>query len=281
MASMDELRRRWPHLAFLGDHPEIGPILHAAAANPNDWPESKFNAEVRKTEWYRSKSNKMREALALEYVDPATFQRDYERMFYRVMRLANSNGMWLSGEHHHNITRRAVMEDLDEDEIRALMVTGEHAFTNSSIETAVRQVFADYFMPVSEEGVKWHTRAIFEGRGTLDNFRTEIGNLAKQQYPHMSSAIDSGMTPRQWFAPYQQEIARLLEINPNTIDPATDQRWRPIFDVVDEKGNHRAMTLYETAEHVRKLPEWRRTRQARDQVSALGEQLLTQFGKVA
>ena len=277
----DAIRAQWPQLAFLIDDPEVGPILRDAYENPDEWPDWKFQSAIMATSWYRTHNSDARNNLGVQAVDPATYQRRWDRVHNNVLRLAGTLGIGLTGDRSWEIANFAMMNDLDEFEIRKLLVEGDWHLTAGSTEQAVREAYADYFMPMSDAGLKDATKRITEGFWTIDGLRADLAARATELYPQMADTIKSGRTPRQWFEPYRQTIAQYLEINPQTIDPM-DPKWRPLFESFDPASKQtRAMTLYETADYVRKMPEWKKTRQARDTSAEYAEMFLREMGAIA
>ena len=88
------------------------------------------------------------------------------------------------------------------------------------------------------------------------------------------------MTVAQYADPYKQIAARELEMNPEMID-LNEGRFRKMLDQVDAKGNRVSMSLSESSEYLRKLPEWQQTRGANEKAAALTENILRQFGATA
>ena len=100
------------------------------------------------------------------------------------------------------------------------------------------------------------------------------------RYTSLSSQIDKGVTPAQFFDSYKQQIAKELEIDPSTID-MTDAKWSPIVDYADPKsGQNRPMTLSESQGFIRRQPEWDKTQGAVQQSVMAADLIGKAFGKV-
>jgi hypothetical protein len=124
------------------------------------------------------------------------------------------------------------------------------------------------------------TRKIASGQYTEDNLTAQLASWAKQMYPHLSQQIDSGEF-QNFTSVIKNQLSSILEVAPGQIDMVNDPRWRQTIDTLDDKGNHRAMTLYEVQQYARQQPEYRYTRGARDQVAQLGDTIAKQMGAVA
>ncbi len=91
------------------------------------------------------------------------------------------------------------------------------------------------------------------------------------------------MTFKQITEPYRQVLSKEFDgRNVEDFDFMGDPKWRHVIDYVDEKtGVHRTMSMVELQKYARNQAEWRDTKNAKDQVSQIGEQLLASFGEVA
>ena len=108
--------------------------------------------------------------------------------------------------------------------------------------------------------------------------RTQMKGL----FPNLAGQFDSGMTFKQIIDPYRQILSKEFDgKNMEDFDLWGMRRWWHVIDYVDEKtGVHRTMSMQELQKYARSQPEWRNTKNAKNQVSQIGEQLLQSFGAV-
>ena len=144
----------------------------------------------------------------------------------------------------------------------------------------LKQLAADYLVPMSAQTMEKWTEDIVSGRIDEEGFRSYVLEQAKSQFPSLGAALDRGVTVAQYADPYKQIAARELEMNPEQVD-LNDPRWRAMLDTKDAKGQRVAMTLSEAQEYLRKQPEWRSTRGANERAASLTESLLRTFGATA
>ena len=97
-----------------------------------------------------------------------------------------------------------------------------------------------------------------------------INLQAKTYYPALADKIDKGFTVKQLLSPYLNSRANILEEDADGID------LKELQDVAkDPKG---LMGLYDYEVSLRKNPKWRFTKNAQDQLGALGRDLTKMFG---
>ena len=88
------------------------------------------------------------------------------------------------------------------------------------------------------------------------------------------------MTPAELFATSQDQIAKMLEIDPNTVD-FTDDRFMKLATVTDEKGTKRLASNTELARNVRMDSDWGKTSAAKTAASGTAAMLAKIFGRSA
>lgn len=275
------LMAKYPSMAYLINDPEIGPILEQA--DREGWPPEKVQSYIEATTWWRTKSDMFRNFLDLEATDPTSLARQVEQRREDIRASSLQLGMSLSFDQLNDLARNSLMFGWSDLELRRHLVynTGGQIGQLSPVQSRVKELANAYFIPINNESVAWWTRALSAGELTEDNYQSYLQGLAKSAYPHLAREIDSGQTLAQYTQPFTSALANLLEINPSNIDYINNPRWRQILDVADDKGNHRTMTMYEVEQFARNQPEWRYTRNARDNVAQLGDVIAKQMGAVA
>lgn len=97
-----------------------------------------------------------------------------------------------------------------------------------------------------------------------------INLQAKTYYPALADKIDKGFTVKQLLSPYLNSRANILEEDADSID------LKELQDVAkDPKG---LVGLYDYEISLRKNPKWRFTKNAQDQLGALGRSFTKLFG---
>lgn len=279
--AIESLRSKYPSMAYLLDQPEIGPILEQA--DREGWPPEKLQSRIEATTWWRTTASSQREYHDLANTDPASFWQAVQSKADQITDMAAELGLDLTPEEIYEAAKAALYFGRSDTDIRRALALNPKATISperSGIQSRIKQLAAAYLVPVSSDVLSDWTRKIASGQYSEDNLTAQLQSWAKQMYPHLSQQIDSGEF-QNFTSVMKNQLSSLLEITPGTIDMVNDPRWRQVIDTLDDKGNHRAMTLYEVQQYARQQPEWRKTRQARDQVAELGQTIAKQMGAVA
>lgn len=144
----------------------------------------------------------------------------------------------------------------------------------------IKEMAGQYLVPISNQTLEMWAEQIVRGTTDMEGFNSYLVEQAKSLFPGMAAALDKGVTVAQYADPYRQIAARELELNPESVD-LNDPRFRKMLDQTDSKGNRVSMTLSESAEYLRSLPEWQQTRGANEKAASLTENILRTFGAVA
>lgn len=280
-ASKEELKARYPALAFLVDEPEIGDIL--ARADAGDWSPGAVTLAVENSTWWKTHSATIRDYHTLANTDPASFWQAVQTKADQITDMAAKLGLDLTPEQIYEAAKASIYYGWDDASLqRSLVYQGGGTFSNRSFtQSRIKELASSYFIPLAPEQVAEWTSKISSGQYTEQNFTAQLQSWAKEMYPHLTQQIDSGLTLRDYSMPYRNQIASLLELNPNNIDMSTDPRFRQVIDYVDSSGNHRAMSLTESEKYLKSMPEWRQTDNGRATTASTVDLLLRKLGQVA
>jgi hypothetical protein len=278
-----EVRRMFGDVAgFLAD-PELGPLLRTAAGE--GWDGTRLFGALQQTNFWRTKADDERKYVILSSLDPATAGAMVDARAAELRSLSRSIGVQVTPERLRQVAQASVRLGWNESQIRE-SVTAGFQFTEGVGGQAgqsareARQLAAEFLVPISDQALSdWVTQMV-QGQTDMEGFRGYLVEQAKSLFPGMSEALDRGVTVAQYADPYKQVAARELEIAPDQVD-LNDPRFRTMLDQVDDKGNRTAMTLSQSTEYLRKLPEWQQTRGANEKAAAVTENILRTFGATA
>ena len=122
--------------------------------------------------------------------------------------------------------------------------------------------------------------SVLTGTITTQDFQRQQREIAKQRYGHLADLIDQGVTLEDLAGNYKQTAARLLEVDPNTIDMSTaDYEVALAFG---EEGKKRAMTTGEWEKLLRTDARygWEKTENAKTEARSLAGNLAQAFGRI-
>lgn len=287
MAEQD-IARKYPYLSFLLDDPEVGPLLREADSSNMD-PEI-FQQRLMQTGWWKRTSDTQRTFYALKTGDPATYQRRQEELKAQIRDIGGQLGYGedvLDEGYLNHFADKALEFGLSTRQIQA-MIADEitpliGASEKSNTLAQIRQVQQNYSYMVDNPTLLYWSKEINSGRQTIENFENSVRQQMKDLFPNLAGQMDSGMTFKQIVDPYRQVLSKEFDGRSlEDFDFMGDPKWRHVIDYVDEKtGVHRTMSMRELQQYAREQPEWRNTRNAKEQVAQIGEQLLSSFGEVA
>jgi len=143
----------------------------------------------------------------------------------------------------------------------------------SSQFLAIKKIGTSFLTPISDESV---IDTLVGGRSSDDLMRTSR-ELAKAKFPHLSNAIDAGVTLEDITYGYKRDAAQLLEVDANTIDMSAGGYSAALGSMKDPM-----MSTAEWASYIKGTPSfgWQFTKQANQQATDIGLTLARAFGKV-
>jgi hypothetical protein len=281
-------------VAYL-QNPEIGPILRQAATE--GWDEARLQGALSNTEWWKNTSATARVFDGEKQMDPATMEAKIQGQLEAIRRQASLLGLQIQGkvdlggfgsyDRDYYLAVQSLREGWTPTHL-AQAIFNEAGFDPNAAQgtgqvkaTAdeVRALSADYFLPISDAAANQYSKQILLGTLDLDSLEGLFRTQAEGRFPGLSEQIKKGIKPKQFFDTYQQQIAGMLEIDPEQVD-LMSAKWMPVVDAVGTDGVRRPMTMAETADYVRKTPEWDKTDGAMQSAMQGIEALGRTFGKV-
>lgn len=282
------INERYPYLSFLLDDPQVGPLLREADSTNMD--PALFQSRLMQTDWWKRTSDQQRNYFSLKSGDPATFQRRINELKGKVAEIGGSLGYdqsVLDEGYLDYFANQALQFGLSDRQIQVMLAEEITpligATEKSNVLRDIRRVQSEYSYAIDGPTQQYWLREIGTGRLTIEQFENTVKAQMKAMFPNLANQFDSGMTFKQIIEPYRQVLSKEFDgANVEDFDFMGDPKWRHVVDYVDEKtGVHRTMSMQELTKYARSQAEWRNTKNAKDQVAEIGEQLLRSFGAVA
>jgi hypothetical protein len=263
--------------------PELkGKLAQAKAAN---WDVARFTKEIQDTTWWKNSADALKKYQILQATKPGEFKQQRDQLVGHVRRLAGQLGVGLTegntGTLSH-IVRSAMTFGWDDETLRAeignmyRLNRGKAPGGDAGATTQkLRQLYADYGIPLSEDLAAKATRAILSGTATVDSYTAQAINSARSRYAALAPQLDQGMTVRDIADPYMQMVASTLEIPPGKVS-LTDARVQKALTARDDKGQPTTQPLWSFERDLKSSPQWDKTKQAAnaayDVVNKIGQQ---------
>lgn len=262
--------------------PELEKLLNKAV-NQN-WDPSKFQVELRQTEWFKKHSDIWRQNVALKYSDPASYKERLGNSLTAVQNLASAYDADITEKASKRLAERALLMGWDEDQIRDVLAKhirpgkdGHYEGQLSAVETQLRNTALRNGVRVDKDQMKRWMRNIVRGNSSAEQYESHIRTQAAQTFKAYADQINGGMDVADIASPYMQTMADVLEMNPASID-LYDRTIRRALNYKDKDGKEVAMSISEFEDSLRQDKRWQYTDSARQQATEYAIRLGESFG---
>lgn len=286
--ALSRIREQYPQLAWLVNHPEIGPLLREAVDPNKGFSPQTFQAKLYSTNWFKRRSQSFREWEILRATDPGTANARRAEYRTNVRQLASSLGIPLSNAEAKWFSEVGLQSGWDVGggqmmESLAAFGRRKNKYGPGAILTrateAKQLARSQYYIPMSHtDAVHW-SDWMARGLRTQDDLKIELQKRAASKYRHLAAELGAGKTMEDIFAGHRATIAEELEISPETID-FTKGQWSKVLGTRDAKsGTTRPMSLYEAQTLARQDGRWWGTSNGKEADAGMANFVLKMFGK--
>jgi hypothetical protein len=136
----------------------------------------------------------------------------------------------------------------------------------------IKQIASEYGLPVTDYGTRNWVSGILSGVNTIDGNKQAAIAQAKSLYAPFAKEIDSGMTMKQIADPYVASMSNLLELNPNSINFASDPMVKKALQGAGATAAGQPPTatpLWQFEQQVRADPRWQYTTNAHNDTAGI------------
>lgn len=286
------------------EHPDIASIIWKpgvfdvakqmmqAEVDGKPWTQDQVNAAITATPYFQQTNANTRSWDVLVATDPATAYQKMQTVRNTVEDLQRQLGVTLDtsggfGSQSWQFYTNAIRNGWDANEIKyqmlALAGQPQAGGVVGSNAAQIRSAANDYGVPLSDSAVMdWATK-VTQGAMDMQGVQGYLIEQAKSLFPALSTALDQGITVKQYAAPYLQLAQQELDINPSDIN-LTDQKWMAALNQVDPKTGQRvSMSLDSWLAKLRSDPAYGydTTAQGRQSATTLATALQQKFGAAA
>ena len=273
--------------------PELRETVQEAIAN--NWNIDKFLRDQRVVDWLSTKGTAAKEAIALEF-DPARSQewadklRDARNAVNDLAR--QTYNLNLDDEQLDRLARRFIYEGWETNP-RGLQVwmadrverggAATETLTGGTVdsnERDLRGLARQFGVPQTD---KWfRDQAINLENPDIGITREKLVNdmisQAESLFPVFSGQLSEQYTVRDAASPYLAQLSRWLEVDADSVELDDYLLSKAFTSVQDEKGQPKAMSLWDFQKEIRKDDRWQTTENAMTMYTDFGERLLKMFG---
>lgn len=284
--SGSELAETYGFVSTLFDSvPELKKLFQKAVHG--QWAPSKFQAELRDTKWWKTKSESARQFLILQYGDPATAKQKLAQALVHVKQLSNQLGVRGGSDMAKQMDKWAlhiVMDDWDDARLRYDMGKwisfGDDIRSGEGGEAVDKLKEYAYNMGVTMTG-KWYAnagRAIVRGVATDQDYEDQIRRQAKTLYTQWSKQLDMGQTVADIAAPYFSSMAQILELPAGSINLFDPTIKKALQNKDKVTGASSIKPLWQFENDLRSDERWKGTQNAQNSMMQIAHQVLADFG---
>ena len=274
----------WSH-GFLNSNSELKKLFGQAVEET--WTQSKFQAELRDTKWWKETSSTRREAQVLQKTDPATWNAQLEATIIQVRQLAAEIGAAIPSSKLSKIAKNVLETGMDEGQLR-MAIGGYVDFTKKGTlrgeagmhEYTMKQYAYDMGIKLDDQTIKNQAARVVKRVATTQDFEDEIRVQAKSLFPAYEQQIDAGSTVRDIASPYMSIMSDELEIPDNSID-VMDPNIKKALNGLDANGKPGGVSLYDFQTQIRNDRRWAKTSKAQDSIMSTGVKVLQDMGLLA
>jgi len=277
------------YYALVKNVPEISKILKDYIAE--EWSETKFLAELRKTNWYKTTTASAREWDLAAGLDPATYQTKINNQAATIEQKALDLGFRLSEDKINelalNSLRLGWTDQFLTNAMGMIIVEGGDPGATQLRQgyygQQIRGIARDYGVSLDDNTLMSFANKMAVGEETVGSFQDYALTIAKSLYPTLSEQFDLGRTFSDLTSNYRDIAAKTLEIDANSIN-FTDPQWAVAvtYQPDPKTGEQRMMNLSEWGDYIRKNRAfgYEYTDDAKQKAYKVANELANLFGKV-
>jgi len=272
--------------SLLNSNPELKNLFHQAVAGT--WQEARFVAKLRDTQWYRTQSASTRSMLVLQSTDPTEWKSRVNQMRLHLRNVFTAQtghappSAWLTekssealmmGWTDEQVTGQARNSVNYALQIKRQTLGGEAGVMEDNVRKYARQMGVD----IGNDWVSSQITNAMHGGQDESGILDSIKKMSMSKYRAFGTDIQAGATMADIAAPYQQMMAKELEISPDSI-ALTDNKISQALTAVNKDGRPEPKQLWQFQQDLRSDPRWDKTQGAQDQTMTTARSVLSQMG---
>jgi hypothetical protein len=282
-------------LAFMNSDPELSALFKSAVKGT--WTPDMFVAKLRNTNWFKTNSASVRNAIMMQTSDPDSYKENVDKMTAQVRDAwgkaygmdsvagvdDNTLHQWGETAFRMGWTEEQLLDHMGSAvDYQQLMTSNSLGGGAAEARSQLRSLAENYGVDPGQTWMADSLGRLLTGDDTIEGVQARIQDLAKQQYGAFADQIDAGHTVAEIADPYKQKMADLLEMNPADINLKDGMIQKALTGQKDPKtGVLAAQNLNDFANSVRSDTRWQYTANAKQATANTTAQLLRSFGLMA
>lgn len=286
--SREEIAQQYGYaLKVIYSNPEIQSIFEQAVNQ--GWTKELFQAKLQASKFWQDNNEYYRKAWTAEQMGGADWEAQKENAKIQVQDAAKNIGRNLTPAELDNYARRYLYEGWGQSSRGALMAKalseglkapepGQYMEGGAGDlqETLMKEARRNG-LRFSESFYQSAAQSVAGGLRTADDFRRDIREQAAGKWPIFADQIRGGMDAQDLASAYIETMAQEFEIDPQGID-LNDPYIMQALAGYDEKGQPKAMSLWDFQRKLRNDPRWMNTGKAQNEVTTVAGRVMQMFG---
>lgn len=276
----DYIKANYGFAAMATSDPDIAKILHDSAVG--GWSPDKTKGLISTTTWWKNHTDADRQWIDLEKTDPATAKKRQSMQLTDLQNIVSKSGEQVDPRRLELISNLSLRHGWSTGETAAALAaeyrydpTGKVTGISADLKSQAR----NYATTLSDASFTQWGKQILAGTATMDTFKDYLSTQAKLLLPGMAAQIDQGFDVKTLVDPYMQRAAKLLDLDPNTMD-FTDPKWLRFINARDAKGNVQPVNYADMEATIKTDPQygWDKTKGAHEEAAQMSSTILSKFG---
>lgn len=299
----EDLETKWAK-NLIDSVPELKEIFTLAAdeglLNPASGQVGQQRLEnlIQDSGWFKENSATAREMLAKEQTDPGEFAQLLETAKMEVIAQGAALGYPVSGANADNLARQALLgnwmapgrgqklNDALMSMADATALAGEGGALGSATSSTgsmgeyvrrLRDTAAMNGVSFSDGYYNDLARSALTGLTQIDDAVADIRDQAADLWPPYADKIRAGYNARDLASSYIQNMASILQIDPQSIS-LDDPYIQGSITAFDDQGNPKPKSLWEQSNELRKDPRWVESNDGQNKVASAISGVTAMFG---
>ena len=273
-------------LAVINSNPELKALFAQATSTGagGGWTTDHFVAKVRDTNWFKTNADTARQAIILQKADPATYAARLNQAMAQARAMVGDTGAQMTAEQFNKIGTDALMFGWNTEQLRQNMASfvtagtgGQYAGGAAAHQYQYGALAAQYGESIDPVRMGQLIRGAVTGTVTGDSVRNDMIARASSRYPALAARLAAGETVQQIADPYIQSYAKILEVNPNTVN-LSDNLVQSALSGTDAKGQPSTKTVWAFENDLRSDPRYMKTQGAQDASMGMAHRVLQDWG---
>jgi hypothetical protein len=263
----------------------------SALSKKTEWSKEKFVLELKKTNWYKTRSEAQRKYFVMQN-DPSQaveFQDVINNQKNALSVAAKSEGAILTDQQLDSFAKESLLNGWDSVKTTTVLsdyinyskdpATGVSSLLGAAgnVEDQIRQYATQMGVAVTDDFVLREAQYASTSSGDIDRAKNWIRARSKEKYSIFSEDLDSNpdATIEDLSYNYRKSMADMFEIGIDEVK-MSDPRIKSALEGGDGQGGKK--TVFQFEQELRKDPAWTKTKNAKESTQGIVNDILSTFG---